>query len=84
MTKNADPDKSFYSGNGIIFDARESFSLSDGSGFGKSLIKFGADISSSVHISNKKKDILVLGKGLTDGLDDTTVTAEKEYSKMFS
>ena len=38
---------------------------------------FGADMSSSVHANNKTKDILVLGEGLTQGLNDTTLTAEK-------
>ena len=41
-------------------------------------------MNSSVHIDNKKKDIFILGKGLTDGLDDTTVTSEKEYSLNFT
>ena len=35
LTKNADPDKSFRFGHGIIFDARGSASLSDGNWFGK-------------------------------------------------
>ena len=33
-----------------------------------------------MHIDNKKKYILILGKGQTQGLDDTTLTAEKDYS----
>ena len=33
-------------------------------------------MSSSIHIDNKKKDILVLGRGLTQGLE-STLTAEK-------
>ena len=37
-------------------------------------------MSSSVHVDNKKKDILILGEGPTQGLDDTTLTAEKKYS----
>ena len=37
---------------------------------------FGADMSSSAHIDNKKKDILVLGKGPTQGLEHA-LTAEK-------
>ena len=32
-------------------------------------------MSSSVHIDNKNKDILILGEGLTQGLNDTTSTA---------
>ena len=35
--------------------------LSDGSGFSKSVIIFGADKSLSVHIDKKKKDTLILG-----------------------
>ena len=30
-------------------------SISDGSGFGKNVIIFGADTSSSVHVDNKEK-----------------------------
>ena len=31
-------------------------------------------MSSSVHVDSKKKDILILGEGTTQGLDDTTMT----------
>ena len=37
---------------------------------GKNVIIFGVDMSSSVHTDNKKKDILILGKVPTQGLDD--------------
>ena len=46
---------------------------------GKNVIIFGADMSSSVRIDNKGKDILILGKGLTQGLDDTTIRSETKY-----
>ena len=46
-------------------------------GSGKNVIIFGVDMSSSVHIDNKKKDILILGESPTQGLDDATLTAEK-------
>ena len=36
-------------------------------------------MSSSMHIDNKGKDILILGKGPTQGLDGTTFTAESKY-----
>ena len=36
--------------------------------------------SVSSHNGNREKDILIPGKEPTDGLDDTTVTAEAEYS----
>ena len=41
-------------------------------------------MSSSVHVDNKKKYILILGEGPTQGLDDTTETAEKKYSVNFT
>lgn len=41
-------------------------------------------MSSLAHIDKREKDILVLGNGPTDGLDDTTFTAEKEYSINFT
>ena len=40
-------------------------------------------MSSSVHTDNKKKDILILGIGPTQGLDDTTLAAEAKYSMNF-
>ena len=40
-------------------------------------------MSSSVHIDNKKKDILVLGRGPAQGLE-STLTAEKMYSINFT
>ena len=41
-------------------------------------------MSSSVHTNNKKKDILFLDEGITQGLDDTTLTARKKYSINFT
>ena len=41
--------------------------------WGKNVIIFEADMSSPVHIDNKNKDILILGEGPTQGLDDTTL-----------
>ena len=61
------------------FDSGSEFSLLDGS-VGKNVIVFGVDLSLSVHIHNKKKDILVLGKDPTQGLDDTNLAAEGQYS----
>ena len=62
LTKNADIEKYRYSGYGIGFDRRSSFSFPNG-GFGQNVLIFGADMSTSIHIDNKKKDILVLGRG---------------------
>ena len=62
LTKNADIEKYGYSGYGIGFNRRGSF---------------------SAHIDNKKKNILVLGIGPTQGLEHT-LTAEKMYSINFT
>ena len=82
LTKNADIDEYGYSGYGIEFDRGLSYSFA-GSGFGQNLLLFAADMGSSSHIGNKKKDILVLGKGPTQGLEHT-LTAEKMYSINFT
>ena len=41
-------------------------------------------MSSSKHIDNKGKDILILGIGLTQGLGEHSLTAEKMYSINFT
>ena len=83
ITKNADLEKYKCSGDGIGFDYRSEFSLTDSS-VDKNVISFGVDMSSSVHIDNKNKYILMLCKGATRGLDNTTLTAEAEYFINFS
>ena len=75
LTKNADIDKYGYSGYGIGFDRRGSFSFPSG-GFGQNILLLGVDMSFSPHIDNKKKDILVLETGPTQGLEHT-LTAKK-------
>ena len=37
-----------------------------------------------VHVDNKGKGILVLGEGPTQGLGDTTLTAEEKYPINFT
>ena len=78
LTKNVDNE---YSGYGIGFDRKGTFSF--GNGFGKNIIIFGVDMSSSQHIDNKTKDILILGEGSTQGLE-YTLTTEKLYSINFT
>ena len=53
LTKNADIEKYKYSGYGIGFDRRSSYSF-PGGGFGQNIIIVGVDLSSSVHTDNKK------------------------------
>ena len=80
LTNNINIDKYGHSGYGIGFDRRSSFSF-PGGGFGQNLLIFGVDMSSSSHIDNKK-DILVLGKEPTQGLEHM-LTAEKMHSINF-
>ena len=81
LTKNADVDKYGYFGYGIGFDRQSSFSI--GNETGENIIIFGVDMSSSANIDNRKKDILILGKGPAQGLEHT-LSAEKMYSINFT
>ena len=82
LTKHVNIDKYGYSGYGIGFDRKGSFSFLSG-GYGQNIIIFGVDVNSFIHIDNKKKDMLILGRGPTQGLE-STLTAEKMYSINFT
>ena len=82
LTKHVDIDQYKYSGYAIGFDRKREFSF--GNGFGRKYIIFGAHMSSSAHANNKTKNILVLGKDSVQGLDNTTIYAEKFYSINFT
>ena len=53
LTKNSDIAKYKYTGYAIRFDSKGTLLFSDGR-FRQNLIIFGADMSSSVHVNNKK------------------------------
>ena len=53
-------------------------------GWGKNVMIVGADMSSSVHINNKNKDILILGEGPIQGLNDTALAIGAKYSITFT
>ena len=77
LTKHVDNDQCKYSGYGIAFDRKAEFS--SGNGLSRKCIIFGADMSSSVYANNKTKNILVLAKDFVQGLDNTTIYAEKNF-----
>ena len=54
LTKHVNINRYGYSGYGIGFDRKGSFSFSGG-GYGQNVLIFGVDMSSSPHIDNKKK-----------------------------
>ena len=83
ITKNADIDKCRYSRYEIGLDRGELYLLPSGR-FGRNVIIFGVDISSSVHVDNKGEDILILAKAPTQGLGKHSLTAEKIYSVNFT
>ena len=45
---------------------------------------FGADLSSSIHATNRANHIYCFGKGLMEGINDTTIYAEKNYYRNFT
>ena len=82
VAKNAELDKYKFSSCTIGFDSPSEFLLPDGS-MEKKFIIFGADMSSSVHVDNNGKDILILGEGPTQESYDTTLTTEAKYPINF-
>ena len=64
LTKNIDIDKYGYSGYGIGFDRRGSFSF-PGGGYGQNVLIFGVDMSFSAHIDNKKRHISIRNRSNT-------------------
>ena len=82
LTKNADTDQYKYSGYGIGFDRQGEFSF--GNGFGRNCIVLGADKSSSLYANNKKNNIHVLVKDFVQGINGTTIYAEKLHSIHFT
>ena len=72
ITKNADIDKSKYSGFGIGFDRTGVYLLPDG-GFGRNVVIFGVDMNWYVHVEIKKNNFSFLES-------EHSFTAEKMYS----
>ena len=86
MTKpgdTKDPDKYIYSGYGLGFDSTGEFTHPQG-GKARNITIFGVNSSNSVHTTNQTQNILILGHGLTQKVNNTTIYAEKMYSPNFS
>ena len=81
LTKHPNIDQYKYSGYGIGFYRKGFFSL--GNEIERIIIIFGVDMTSSPHIDNKKRDILIIGKDPTQRLEHT-LTAEKLFSVNFT
>ena len=91
ITKDAtDNSKNNYKGYGICFDERSQFghTITEG-GFthttnGRNILIFGEDKSSSVHATNRVNHIYLMGEGLTQGMNNTTIYVEKNYYRNFT
>ena len=90
ITKNADTLKYDYKGYAICFDERSEFghTITDGSFAhstdARNVLIFGVDMSFSVHATNRANHIYVMGIGLTQGIHNTTLYAEKSLYKNFT
>ena len=91
ITKNAtDYDKNNCKGYGICFDERSQFGHTvTESGRthitnGRNVLIFVADMSFSTHATNRANHIYLMGDGLTQGINDTTLYAEKNYWRNFT
>ena len=91
ITKNAtDNDKSNYKGYGICFDERSEFghTITEGGRAhttdARNVLIFEADMSFSVHATNRANHIYLMGTGLTQGINDTTIYAEKNFYRNFT
>ena len=85
-----DNSKNNYKGYGICFDERTEFghTIAEG-GFthttdARNVLIFGVDMNFSVHATNRVNNIYVMGTGLTQGINDTTIYAEKNFYRNFT
>ena len=91
INKNAtDNSKNNYKEYGIGFDERSEFghTITEGGRAhttdARNVLIFGADMSSSVHATNRANHIYIMGTGLTQGVNDTTIYAEKNFYRNFT
>ena len=91
ITKNAtDNSKNSYKGYGTCFDEGSQFghTMSEGGRThirnGRNVLIFGEDMSFSVHATNRANHIYLMGDGLTQDINNTTIYAEKKYFRNFT
>ena len=80
ITKNADTSKYEYKGYGICFDEGGTFSKGNITN-GRNVLIFDVH---KTHANNKENNIFVMGDGFVQGINDTTLYAEKIYSQNFT
>ena len=83
ITKNADTSKYAYKGYRICFDEGGTFSKGNVNN-GRNVLVFGVHETSLVHVNNKAYNIYVMRDLFVQGINDTTLYAEKVYSQNFA
>ena len=83
ITKNANTSHYKYEGYEICFGGESPFSFGNKED-AKNVITFGVNNSNSSHSTNKTQNIYVLGKDFVQGINDTTIYAEKIYKTNFT
>ena len=85
ITKNAATSKYDCKRYGICFDERSEFghTITEGGRAhttdARNVLIFGVDMSFSVHKTNRANHIYLMGTGLTQGVHDTMLYAEKNF-----
>ena len=84
ITKNADTSKYDYKEYGICFDEGGQFGhrITEDATNARNVLIFGADMSFSVHVTNKANNIYVMGKEFVQGINDTTIYAERAFTEI--
>ena len=77
ITKHVNTSHYKYEGYGICFDSESSFSFGN-------RIMFGVNTSNSSHSTNKTQNVYVLRKDFVQGINNTTIYAEKIYKTNFT
>ena len=82
ITKNAtDNSKHKYEGYGICFDEGGMFSMGNINN-GRNVLILGVHENSVIHSNNKANNIFIMGDGFVQGINDTTLYAEKIYKNF--
>ena len=90
FTKNTNSSKNNYTGYGLCFDEGGEFGQTVKQGNfnrttnAKNVIIFGVDTSSSIHATKRANNIYVMGKEFIQGINDTTIYAEKLFHNNFT
>ena len=83
ITKNADTSKYKYKGYDICFDEGGLFSIANINN-GRKVLIFGVHEDSVIPANKKANNIFVMGDAFAQGINDTTLYAEKMYSQNFT